>query len=74
MTSGLASLLELGQLGLAATAVWLGTWSDPAARARLARERLDALVRHARLHSPFYARLYRGIAAGRMPSLVELPW
>lgn len=64
---------ELGQLGLATASVWLGTWSDPAARARLARERLDALVRRARLHSPFYARLYRGIAAGRTPSLVELP-
>ena len=60
---------ELGQLGLATASVWLGTWSDAAARARLARERLDALVRRARLHSPFYARLYRGITAGRVPSL-----
>ena len=65
--------MELGQLGLAATAVSLGTWSDPATRARLARERLDALVRHARLHAPFYARLYRGTAGERAPSLNDLP-
>ena len=73
LTTGFSALTELGELGRAATEVAIGTWSDPAVRASLAQQRLQALVRHARAHAPLHARLYRDLPADQVPRLADLP-
>ena len=43
---------------------WLAVRGGPAAIARRQRERLAALVAHARRHSPYFASAYRGLPDG----------
>lgn len=54
---------------------WLAPWQSAEALAAQAQARLDALVQHARAHSPFYARHYRGHAPpkGTPVDLAALP-
>ena len=71
--TGFAALAELGELAWAAAEVSLGTWADPAARARQAQQRLRSLVRHARANAPFYARLYDGLPDPARSRSEDLP-
>jgi len=66
-------LLELGEFGFAALQIWLGGWSEPAARHEQAMNRLQALIRVARERAPLYRRLYRNLRDDRALSLAELP-
>jgi phenylacetate-coenzyme A ligase PaaK-like adenylate-forming protein len=62
---------KLTPVGVALDA-WMTQRGGSALITRRQRERLAALVAHARTHSPFYAERYHGLSAGLTP-IEELP-
>lgn len=64
--------IEIGMTLYALVDAWLAQRGGPEAIARRQRERLGALVAHARRHSPYYAALYRDLPEG-IDDLSALP-